>query len=51
MLSLRINLQAISYQSRHDTEIAIRDGKSMKVMALVTMFFLPGTFFAVGQFT
>lgn len=40
-------IQETSYQARNDTEIAIRDGKAMKTMAVVTTFFLPGTFFAV----
>ncbi|KAH8896574.1 hypothetical protein GQ53DRAFT_524817 [Thozetella sp. PMI_491] len=37
-----------AHQARQDTDIAIRDGKAMKTMALVTTFFLPGTFFAVS---
>lgn len=33
--------------ARLDTKIALRDGKHMKAIALLTMFFLPGTFVAV----
>jgi hypothetical protein len=32
--------------ARLDTEIALRDGKQMKAIALLTMFFLPATFVA-----
>ncbi|KUI67974.1 hypothetical protein VM1G_02931 [Cytospora mali] len=37
-----------AFQAKQDTEIAINDGKAMKTMAVVTMLFLPGTFFAVS---
>jgi len=33
--------------SRIDTKIALQDGKQMKAIALLTMFFLPATFVAV----
>ncbi|CAJ2509040.1 Uu.00g140660.m01.CDS01 [Anthostomella pinea] len=43
--SLAFQLETI-LQSREDTMIAIKDGKAMKSIAVVTLFFLPGTFFA-----
>ncbi|KAI1075880.1 hypothetical protein F5B20DRAFT_584844 [Whalleya microplaca] len=43
--SLAFQLET-TLQAREDTRIAIKDGKAMKTVAVVTMFFLPGTFFA-----
>jgi hypothetical protein len=40
--------QETFYLSRTDTRTALRDGKQMKAIALLTMIFLPATFLAVS---
>jgi hypothetical protein len=48
LLTNRHPQQETAHLSRLDTGIALRDGKQMKAIAVLTMIFLPGTFIAVS---